>query len=130
MIDADEIRARALKSREVTVDVEGRSFMLRVPTMYEVILAQRSAQRLSASLGESAIELVLQRLLTESSVIGWDGVKLGDVLEAEGDEPLPFAANLIDLLLDAQPRWGAELGAELYERIVTRSAAAAEDAKN
>lgn len=130
MIDADEIRARALKSREVTVDVEGRSFMLRVPTMHEIQLGQRSASRLSASLGENATELVLQRLLVESAVIGWSGIMVRDVLAEEGDEPLAFAPTLVDVVLDAQPRWALLLGAELYERIVARSSAAAEDAKN
>lgn len=76
---AQRMRAR----RESRVVVGGFGFQLRLPTALQCMQAANAA------------ELVL------SSVVGWDGVQLSDLLPGEPAEPAPFEA-------DACREWLAE----------------------
>jgi hypothetical protein len=130
VIDAAELRARAQKAREFEVEVEpGKRFTVRVPTQYELILAERRVRASHA--GDPVAAIVLQRALTESGIVGWSGLTVGDVAEgADAAETLDFQASLAGMVLDEHTAWSLKLGSELFDRLVKRKDAAEEDAKN
>lgn len=76
---AQRMRAR----RESRVEVGGFGFQLRLPTALQCMQAANAAD------------------LALSAVVGWDGVRLSDLLPGEPDEPAPFEA-------DACREWLAE----------------------
>ena len=129
--DLADLKARADAARDFSVPIEGRNFTLRVPTGFELVLTQRSADQM-AGLGAKAASMVLERLLTHAAIVGWAGVTVEDILpgQPDGEKHVPYDVRFVDLLLDARPKWAAKLAAELLERIIARTSALAADAKN
>jgi hypothetical protein len=131
MIDAAELRARAQKAREFEVEVDpGKRFTLRLPTQYELVLAER---RVRASHADDPVApLVLQRALTEGGIVGWSGLTVADILPGAEDaaEVLDYQAAIVGMVLDENTHLSLKLGSELFDRLVKRNGAAAEDAKN
>lgn len=119
-MDIQTIKRRSMAARESTLLVNGRSFTLRLPTTFELTLL---AQRASLSKDEPAASFVLLRRALEQAVVGWDGVRVADLLPDSDDAtPLAFDAEAVPLLLDAQPDVADALTAELASKIAARAA--------
>lgn len=105
-MDKHDIRRKAQAARECSVEVEpGVHITLRLPTRQEVAVAAARAGVHTPG-NETAGLVVMQRELLQASVVGWgQGVKLSHLLPDEPAEVLPFDADLVPLLLDAQPAW-------------------------
>lgn len=129
-MDLADIQYRARAQREFTVACDHASFTLRRPYPYEVALAERRSRETAATPGASLI--ALERELLRSAVVGWEDVRVSDVLEQppEPDEPLAWHADAVELLLNAQPQWAARLGSELFDRLATAREAQEAAAKN
>lgn len=130
MIDCVALKARLLQSREFTVAIDGRTFTLRLPPQFQLLVAERRVR--AHHPGDPVAPLYLQRALTEEAIVGWDGVVVGDVFpgDSQAAEPLQFDPLMVPLLLDEQTGWSLRLGGELVDRLHARNAASAEDAKN
>lgn len=129
-MDLQELQARALRAREFTKVVDGRTFTLRIPTRDESLVA---ARRLGGSLGDNlAGLLLLQRALLKDAIVGWQGLVVGDVLKdaPEAADALPFEAGAVPLVLDANPEWADQLSKELAERAAARNQRIEAEAKN
>lgn len=103
-MDLAQLKAAAAAAREFTVALAGadgglpKSMALRLITAHE-------AEQLALG-GASALSNVqLLRATLEHSVIGWQGVLASDVVPGQPDEPLPFSAEALRLLLDERPDW-------------------------
>lgn len=109
-MDKHDIKRKALAAREVTEEVAaGVHITLRLPTRQEVAVAAARAG-VHQDGNETAGLVLMQRHLLLASVVGWGlGVKLNHLLPDEAAEPLPFDADLVELLLDAQPLWEDKL---------------------
>lgn len=130
MDDAADLRTRRDKALEFQhVDGE-RSLTLRVPTRTELREAMLRNNLLGR--GENALVLaLLQHYLLQRHVVGWQGVRMRDVLPGSADTaPLPWSAEAVALYLDANPEHEAALGTELLARAQTRNQKLEEDAKN
>jgi hypothetical protein len=65
------------------------------------------------------------------AVVGWEGVRLCDVLpDASAAEPLEWSPDAVALYLDARPDDADAMGAELLSRVGQRNAQIEADAKN
>lgn len=119
-MDKHDIRRKALATRECTEEVApGVHITLRLPTRQEVAVAAARAGVHTPG-NETAGLVVMQRDLLLAAVIGWgQGVQLRHLLPDEAADPLPFDADLVPLLLDAQPEWEDKL----RDRFVTERAA-------
>lgn len=137
-MDWKEIERRAEAALRVEVPVDGgRSFTLRLPTRHDKhkamaavapdIFAAETARELTA---EEKIDIA--RVLLERAVVGWQGVKLGDLLpdEASGEEPLPWSRAAVPLLLAMHEDWADALQAAFGEAMRRRSAPLEVDEKN
>lgn len=140
-MDLAEIARRQIAAREIKHTVGGRSFTLRLPTRHErkLVLARvcdEGQWRGSADEGgimPTEIAMRATRLLLERAIVGWDA-RLGDVLAdldaTAADEPLPWSAQAVPLLLDARPEWEAELQRAFAEAENARNAPIEADEKN
>jgi hypothetical protein len=116
-MDKHDIRRKALAAREVSEEVEpGVAITLRLPTRQEVAVAAARAGVHRGGPDAEAGLVLMQRELLQAAVVGWgQGVKLSHLLPKEANDPLPWDADLVPLLLDAQPDWETKL----RERFVT-----------
>lgn len=130
-MDKHDIRRKALAAREVTEEVApGVHITLRLPTRQEVSVAAARAGVHSPG-NETAGLVVMQRDLMQAAVVGWgQGVKLSHLLPGEADDPLPFDADLVPLLLDAQPNWDDALRARFVRERNARNARLEDAEKN
>jgi hypothetical protein len=126
-----DLKARALRAREFTHGIGECQFTLRTPTRTEVREVTRARGLLNFDTDALALPLLRQYLLL-SALVGWTGVRVSDVLRAEpaARDPLPWSADAVSLLLDAQPDWADELGGVLLEQLHQRTASVDADAKN
>lgn len=122
-MDKHDIRRKALAAREVTEEVApGVHINLRLPTRQEVaVSAARAGVHTPGN--ETAGLVIMQRDLMLAAVVGWGlGVKLNHLLPGEAPEVLPFDADLVPLLLDAQPEWETKLQARFVSERLRRTA--------
>lgn len=127
MIDVAAIRERARAARSFSVYCGPRVYALLLPTAHqmEVAVAARSE-------GEAGVVQFLRRQV-EAAITGWEGVTLSAFDPASGDsgeERIPFAAELVPDLLDAQPADEALLREALIARLAERRTRAEATAKN
>lgn len=109
-MDKHDIKRKAMAAREAAEEVEpGVHITLRLPTRQEVaVAAARAGVHLEGN--ETAGLVLMQRQLLVNAVVGWSqGVRLSHLLPGEPDEPLAYDAELVGLLLDAQPKWEDKL---------------------
>ena len=125
-MDITELARQALAQREFTAQVGAgqtqRQITLRLPTHYESMLAATRAGAYSGDAKQDrlASQIKLQRELLIVAIVGWSGVQVCDVLGTDEADPLEYSADAVVLLLDAQPEWEAELGAELLAKLAAR----------
>ena len=132
-MDAADLRRPALAARQFSVQVsDGVSLTLVDLTRLQMRLAlleaigAGQAQRM-----DSAAQLRYRRLELLRAVAGWSGVRDRHIApQAPADEPVPFDADLVELLLDAQPEWEDTLSAALGQRAHARAEALDTAAKN
>lgn len=122
-MDKHDIRRKALAAREVTEEVApGVHINLRLPTRQEVAVAAAKAGVHNAG-NETAGLVIMQRDLILAAVVGWgQGVRLNHLLPEESAEVLPFDADLVPLLLDAQPAWESKLQQRFVAERLKRNA--------
>jgi hypothetical protein len=131
-MDLDDIKRRAAAARDRSCEVApGVNITLRVPTQHQVNLCAAKAGVHAQAADPGAALLAMQRALLETSVVAWDqGVKLSHILQDQPAEVLPFQADAVPLLLDAQPEWAHTLGARLNAELTARQALRDTAAKN
>lgn len=130
MDDAADLRAKRDKALEFEhVDGE-RRLTLRAPTRTEMREAMHRNDLLAGS--ESGLVFtLLQHYLLLRHIVGWQGVRLRDVLPGSTDPaPLPWSAEAVALYLDANPEHEGTMGSELIARSQARNQKLEEDAKN
>lgn len=130
-MDKHDIRRKALAAREVTEEVApGVHITLRLPTRQEVSVAAARAGVHTPG-NETAGLVIMQRDLMQAAVVGWgQGVKLSHLLPDQADDPLPFDADLVPLLLDAQPGWDDKLRERFVRERNARNARLEDAEKN
>lgn len=130
-MDASDLRRHALAARQFGVAVgDGVSVTLTDLTRLQMQLALLEAAGVGRAL-DSAAKLRFRRLELLRAVSGWSGVRERHLVPgAATDADVPFDAELVELLLDAQPAWEDALGAALVERGEKRAAALDTAAKN
>lgn len=122
-MDKHDIKRKARAAREITVEVApGAHVTMLMPTRQEVAVAAARAG-VHQDGNETAGLVQMQRHLLIAAVVGWDkGVRLPHLLPDEADAPLAFDADLVELLLDAQPAWEDRLAERFREERAARLA--------
>lgn len=112
-MDLAEFKRRFDKSREITEELDGRTFTLRLPTRAVAMLVVES----EATAGRAVYQLLLE------SIVGWKGVKVGDLSpdDPEAHEPLPCTADTVPMLLDARLDVLAVLSQRFLDALKRRS---------
>ncbi len=125
-----DLRRRAQAAREFEVDL-GADVRVRLRTPTRVQARETAHRHGLLRTAPDAVELqLLQHYLLLQAVVGWVGVRCAHVDAAAGADPLPWSADAVPLVLDAQPLWADALGSALLEALNTRVAAAEADGKN
>jgi hypothetical protein len=116
-------KAVAASRAPVEVVIDGRAFLLRVPTEHEAKLTvARCRDRLAAhgSFGPLEAMTESERALLSVAVVGWRDVKVADVLPDAEDAELAFSSGAVPLVLDAKPEWESQLNTALGEAMRAR----------
>jgi len=136
-MDLADIKAKAIGARSFSAVVgppeSPRTISLLTPTQHEMRMA--SVRAGVADQSDAAAMLVLERALLVLAVVGWSGVTCGDLApvlqaDARGNDVAAFEPGATELLLDAQPDWGAQLWVLLLQQITSRSDRREAAAKN
>lgn len=126
----DRIKADALTAREFTQTDGERSLTLRAPTRREVRECAHHRQLL-ANQADALVLPLLQHYLLERAIVGWQGVRVRDLVAGSDDAaPVPWSPAAASLYLDANPDHADAMGAELLSRVRLRGETIEEDAKN
>jgi hypothetical protein len=133
-MDFADIQAAVLAARTYTHTLDeaaGISVQLCLPTEDESLIASCDVGLGSTRSGPAAM-LLLSRRLLERAVRGWTGLRLAHLVpdHEQAQQPLAWSAEVVPLLLDAQPQWAQALRDELVQRINARRAATQAEAKN
>lgn len=128
-MDLADLKARAQRAREFTHTCGDCTFTLRTPTRLEMrqCMHERGLDPAGAS---PLLPALLQRYLLERFVVGWMGPRESHVVADAGPAPLPWSADAVPLLLDAQPAWADELGTVLLASVSQRAERIEADAGN
>lgn len=112
-MDLAEFKRRFDKSREITEEVGGRTFTLRLPTRAVAMLVVES----EAAAGRAVYQLLVD------AIVGWKGITVGDLSPGDGEahEPLPCTADTVPMLLDTRLDLAAVLSQRLLEALKRRS---------
>jgi len=126
MSDIEQLKARALAARRFSVVVDGRTYVLQLPTQHELELA---AARKAA--GEAGM-VEFFRAQLERAVVGWSDVTEAVFVGGQSLDysPVPYSPELVPWLLDAQPADAEQLRAALIEKLAERRARTEAAAKN
>lgn len=129
-MDLQDLQRRAQAARETVHSIGCVTYTLRLPTSHEVLLAAHKAGVVGQAVG--AAYLLLMRAVLEAAVVGWQGVRVGDVAPGGDDAaaPLPWDAGAVPLLFDAKPGHESALRDVLSARMAERATALEADAKN
>ena len=128
-MDLADIKRKAEAARQFVVQVEGRSFTLRLPTQHEIEVEAVRA-RLHDGGADPAQLTVMKRTLLERGVVQWSGVTCEQLAPGAGADDAELSREAVCLLLDAEPELAATLDAEFVARLAERNAKRAEAAKN
>jgi hypothetical protein len=128
-----DLRKAFEQSREFTLYVgpaqePRRSVTLRVPTEHQVKLAGLRCG--IAGREDPAALALLERALLQGAIVGWSNLLQCDLVPSASAEPMPWAEDLVPVLLDAQPDWWREPTEGLFERLAQRNAQRDAAAKN
>lgn len=128
-MDLDNLRKRAAEARRFDVPIDGVVVTLEIPTRHASKLAYSRAGMVE---GDNSATTMIRwtRSVLLLSVVGWVGVAERHVLPDGGDEPVPFSADAVDLVLDARPEWEEELASAVLDRLAQRRAIEDTAAKN
>lgn len=130
-MDAETLRRKALAGRQKKVRIGEAVFTLTAPTRQDGQLLYERAAAAEGGDFNRAARLTFLRQLVLKSVTGWTGVRVRDVLpEHEGNEPLPFDPDCVEVLLDANEEWESKLASEALDTVAERKSAADTAAKN
>lgn len=129
-MDLQELQRRAQAARETPHTIGAITYQLRLPTSHEVLLAAHKAGVVGQAVG--AAYLLLMRAVLEGAVVGWQGVRVGDVAPGGDDAatPLAWSAGAVPLVFDARPADEQALRDVLSHRMAERATALEADAKN
>ena len=117
-----DIQYRARAQREFTVACDHATFTLRRPYPFDVALCEGRARQAGAG---TAAMVMLERELLRLAVVGWQTVRVADVIEMAPDaaaEDMPFDSAAVELVLNARPEWAASLSTELFQRMAQANA--------
>jgi hypothetical protein len=128
-MDLDNLRRRAVAARRFDVPIDGVVVTLEIPTRHASKLAYSRAGMVE---GDNSATTMIRwtRAVLVMAVAGWSGVTERHVLPDGGDEPVPFSADAVDLVLDARPEWEEALAAAVLDRLAQRRAIEDTAAKN
>ena len=119
MMDLAEIQRAAAAAREFTIDIDGATFWLRLPTRLDSRIAL--ARVLAANAGEQdndVLAILVERESLRQAVVGWSDVPLRWVLvDAPANEFCVLTRASVELLLDERPTVAERLGRELFARL-------------
>jgi hypothetical protein len=122
-MDIEALKARTLAARQFTVPCGSRSYTLQLPTAHELEVA--AARRTDGAAG--TVEFF--RHAIERALVGWSGITEAS-FAGEGDSAVPFSAELVPWLLDAQPADAEQLRSALVDRLTERRERMEAAAKN
>jgi hypothetical protein len=126
-MDIEKLMAQDIAAREFSVPVGARTYTVRMPTDDEHELAYLRCRR---DQPRDALHQEFARELLLISVVGWSGVKAGDLIKdlPKPDEVVSFSKSAVGFLLSKLPEDAAAIGQKFDERLVERlkSAEAAE----
>lgn len=129
MPDLEYIARKALAARQFEHQIGAVTFRLQLLTKLEASICY--AQAAHAGRADGSTWVRYERAVALAAIVGWSGVTAHHVLvSAQPDDPLPWEAAAVPLLLDAQPEWEAELLQVLMQRVAQRQAAEDAAAKN
>ncbi len=122
-IDLADLRMRAQRVREFTHQEGDVTFQLRHPNRFE-------SERLWSRHRDDVVGGM--RELVAVSLLGWDGVLVRDALpeSKHGDDPLPFSAEAVELVLDERTDWIQAIGQAIALRMSARRESVEADRKN
>lgn len=126
-MDLNELKRKVQAARRFTVEVEGRHLVLQRPSDFELQMAGAKA---GLSGGKSDARLMWERLVLCGALVDWSGVVASDFGIHGDDTPMPFDAEAVPLLLDAQPEWAQTLSLALFAAIATANHEKSEAEKN
>lgn len=126
-MDLNDLKRKVQAARRFTVEVEGRHLVLQRPSDFDLQMAGAKA---GLSGGKPDGRLLWERLVICGALVDWTGVVASDFgLEAD-DTPVPFDAEAVALLLDAQPEWAQQLSLALFAAIAAANHEKSEAEKN
>lgn len=128
-MDLAELKAAALAARQFQAAIGECSFTLRTPTRLELReLLRRHA--IEPDTDSPVVMSLLRHYLVHAFLVGWMGVRNCHIVADAGTDPLPWSADAVPLLMDAQPDWADTLGRALMEAVAERAQRIEADAKN
>lgn len=113
---AEAMIALVRKQRTFTHEIEGRVFTLTVPTDHQMQVAYLRA----GGKQDPASWIVMARCLLQAAIHDWRSVTDEDIQAGIEKTEVAFHADLVPLLLDAQPGWTAELSDEMTKRVALK----------
>jgi hypothetical protein len=127
--DVEALQRQDLAAREFPVPVGARTYTVRMPTEREFALALKRCRRdqpRAALLEEYARELLL------IAVVGWEGLKAGDLVKGlpKPDEPVSFSRAAVGFVLDKLPEDALAIGEAFNKRMEEREQAIEAAEKN
>lgn len=130
-MDLDTLRRRAVAGRRFDVPLDGGAIIvtLELPTRHASKLAYSRAGLIEGD-NTSTTMIRWTRSVLLMAVVAWTGVEERHVLPDGSHGQVSFAADAVDLLLDAQPQWEEALAAALLDRLAQRRAREDTAAKN
>ena len=114
MMDLAEIQRRAQAARESTIEIDGATFTMRLPTPLETRVACVQA----GGVVQSEQVLRAERIMLCGAIVGWSGVPLSWVLhDAETGEFYEYSPEAVGLLLDQRAALAIVLGDQMSLRM-------------
>lgn len=135
MADNEVTKEKARLRREWvhTTHDGSRKYSLRLPTVFEMSMiyadlndggASQKVKRRAAIAwipAERAILCGRESIDLQPGVIGWEGIRVGDLSGDEGDtEPQPWSSDMVPTVLDCFPLDAEELGNAVFSRLLER----------
>jgi hypothetical protein len=117
-MDLSEFKDKLAKAREFEVKSGGATFRMRLPSEHAWRVAVEEHRRETGRVKNEQAS----RALLQGAMLGWDGVTEKHLLLEGGDEPLPFSAEALLMVLDERQDIADELSVALMNRLKERSA--------
>lgn len=128
-MDIEKLMQQDRAAREFKVECGPRSYTLRLPTDDEQALAYRRCRQEQP---RAALHQEFARELLLIAIVGWSGVKAGDLVKdlPKPDEPVNYSKAAVGFVLDKLREDAAKIGEQFDERLVASIAAAEAAEKN